>query len=283
MRATADCSICREPLRTNQTKTKMVLFLNLDSSKPPLYDNSHDDCQSIRAIQWHARAVPAAESQPNPNTTHPFTTLLSSYPLLISLVKHLDLNDLATLSTTCHPFRSLLLPQRENLTSTSLVCKNSSWKFRRCVKDLVNECRGCLEPICRNCARRPNPWMSSLRLRRLCSNHRVCSLQGSDKVCDCAEMWLCAECSGMPLRRMPVTTVELVDGEKGCPFGRRNGYVGCTDDGGGSGCMVGEGRVIELPLKLEKAGVFRGWCNWCEGVVLTAEDRAVLEKEEVNR
>ncbi|KAG0634798.1 hypothetical protein HOY80DRAFT_499677 [Tuber brumale] len=259
----------------------MVFFLNLDSSKPPPHNNSHDDCPSIRAKQRHAQVVPATESQPNPNATHPFTVLLSSYPLLISLVKHLDLNDLATLSSTCHPFRSLLLLQRENLTSTSLACKNSSREFQRCVKDLVNECRECQEPICRNCARRRNPWILSWRLRRLCSNHRVCSLRGFDKVCDCAEMWLCARCSEPPKVAF-ATTAELDNREEDCPFGKRKGYVGCTDGGGVGGCMVGEGRVIEPSLKLEKAGVFRGWCCWCEGVVLTAEDRAVLEKGRMN-
>ena len=136
----------------NKTKDKMVLFLNLDSSKPPPQDDSHDDYQSIQAPHRHAprsRALPTTKSQSNPNAAHPFTTLLSSYPLLISLAKHLDLGDLATLSRTCHPFRSLLLLQRENLTSTSLVCKNSGKQFCRCVKDLVNECRGCMEPVCR--------------------------------------------------------------------------------------------------------------------------------------
>lgn len=128
--------IRHESQRTNKTKTNMVLFLNLDSSKSPPHNSS--------------RGLPTAKPQQNPNITHPFTALLSSYPLLISLAKHLDLGDLATLSNTCHPFRSLLLPQRENLTSTSLVCKNSGQQQpRRCVKDLVNECKGCLKPVCR--------------------------------------------------------------------------------------------------------------------------------------
>ncbi|RPA97719.1 hypothetical protein L873DRAFT_1106149 [Choiromyces venosus 120613-1] len=268
----------------------MVLFLNLDSSKPPPHNNPHNDldCQSIRALHWQtplAREPRAINPPANPNTAHPFTALLSSYPLLISLVKHLDLNDLATLSSTCHPFRSLLLPQRENLISTSLACKNSGQKFRRCVKDLVNECRGCLEPICRNCARRPNAWVLSLRLRRLCSNHRVCSLQEFGRFCDCAEIWLCPGCLGRYSSLEPkfVKAMKLISGKRECPLGKREGYVGCNGDGGGdcatgSGSVAGEGEVLEFPLKLERTGVFRGWCDWCDGVVLTVEDRAALEK-----
>jgi len=105
-------------------------------------------------------------------------------------------------------------------------------------------------------------------------------------VCDCAEMWLCAGCLGRypPLKPTSVTAMKLVNEKRECPFGKLGGYAGCSSDGDrgcgtGSGCMMGEGEGLEYPLKLEKKGVFRGWCDWCNGVVLTAEDRGVLEKE----
>ncbi|CUS15270.1 unnamed protein product [Tuber aestivum] len=268
----------------------MVLFLNLDSSKPPPHDNPHDDLdrQPTRTLHWDTPhpGVVATRPRPSPNTTHPFTALMSSYPLLMSLTKHLDLNDLASLSSTCHPFRSLLLPQRKNLTSRSLVCKNSGGQVHRCVKDLVNECRRCLKPVCRNCARRPGPGLLFSRLNRLCSNHSVCSPQVFDKVCDCADAWLCRGCLGRypPPGPGPHTTMKLAGGRSQCLFRKREGNVGRSGDSdGGSGaeigCMVVEGGVLQLSLKLEKTGDFRRWCDWCDGVVLTAEDRAVLGKE----
>ena len=110
----------------------------------------------------------------------------------------------------------------------------------------------------------------------------MCSLKEFGRVCDCAEVWLCAGCLGRyrPLEPTFVTAIKLVNNERReCPLGKRGGYVGCSGDGDdcgtGSGCMIREGEDYEL----EKRGSFREWCDWCNGVVLTAEERAALEKE----
>jgi len=111
----------------------------------------------------------------------------------------------------------------------------------------------------------------------------MCSLREFGKVCDCAEIWLCAGCLAVypSLEPAIATANKLFDEERGCSFWKPGGYVGQSDDGDsgtGSGCTMGIEEIPEFPLKLEKAGVFRGWCDWCNGVVLTAEDRAALEK-----
>lgn len=98
-------------------------------------------------------------------------------------------------------------------------------------------------------------------------------------MCDCAEVWLCAGCLGRyrPLEPTFVTAIKLVNNEKReCPLGKRGGYVGCSGDG--DDCGTGSGCTRE-DFELEKRGSFREWCDWCNGVVLTAEERAALEKE----
>ncbi|ROT41430.1 hypothetical protein SODALDRAFT_357472 [Sodiomyces alkalinus F11] len=182
------------------------------------------------------------------------TRAFGQYPIVKSVVQHIDLNTLDSLARTSYLIHQSLIQCRSSLLRATLRCVNddipvdpdSTLQYRaragyhyfgqgsvilsgndiqgrapyngksgQCARDLVNECRKCDVPVCRNCTIK-RPSQSSLidRHRRLCQTCADAPLSSllnlptdptsplsSDliqrELCQCDQkvgVWLCQPC-----------------------------------------------------------------------------------------
>lgn len=153
----------------------MVRFVDLDVEFPTgnLHSYPYRPPADIRAEQAFGELTLNGDlAQAHaPATERLFTQILQCYPLLATVVRHLDLNDLHNLAASCRPFRKILLPQKRNLVDLALRCGQYDEKtvVRTCVRDLVRECMVCQKSICRNCTYKRKLAGMSGRKRQLCN------------------------------------------------------------------------------------------------------------------
>ncbi|EGY13409.1 hypothetical protein VD0002_g405 [Verticillium dahliae] len=135
------------------------------------------------------------------------TRAFGQYPIVESVVQHIDLNTLDSLSRTSYLIHEGLIQYRSSLLKATIRCINSeepvdpesTLRFRaragnhyfetdprslragsylpyngksgQCARDLVSECRLCGVPVCRNCTiKRPGAAAAAERHRRLCTS-----------------------------------------------------------------------------------------------------------------
>ncbi|KAH6690597.1 hypothetical protein F5X68DRAFT_71174 [Plectosphaerella plurivora] len=135
------------------------------------------------------------------------TEAFAQYPVIESLVRHIDLNTLDSLARTSHLIHQALVQCKGSLIKATLHCVNSeepvdrdytlrnraragvhdfNWegtplrssnsylpyngKSGKCALDLVSECRKCGVPVCRNCTtKQPASTALNDRYRRICT------------------------------------------------------------------------------------------------------------------
>ncbi|QUC23296.1 uncharacterized protein UV8b_07537 [Ustilaginoidea virens] len=142
------------------------------------------------------RPVPTSSSAVASNPSS-IARAFQCYPIIASIVSHIDLNALDALARSCRSVHDGLIQYRSVLVTKTLHCTNedipvhsdgilryraraSNWyymedsrsynsKSSSCARDMVDECRKCSQVICRNCAiKPPAPVALRERHRRLC-------------------------------------------------------------------------------------------------------------------
>lgn len=180
----------------------MVVVLQLDDEagvdagsliRPELQGGSHVYHNRLGLQPWlpspnatlsgHGKA-----DAPKPDRArHMLADLLVCYPVCMSLVSNLDLNDLHWLSRSSHQIRERLLEFRHQILPRTLHCvheeanenkvRTGRWTVP-CARDLVSPCRRCAAISCRNCTIKP-PSNRELprRFRRLCRKCQKADLE----------------------------------------------------------------------------------------------------------
>ena len=152
----------------------MAIFVDLDDDNHPeeiKETNSADLEAEGGAISCSTTpAVPCCEIlsfSSHQTAPRDLTWLAAAWPVITSIVSHLDHNDLSNLASTCKQMRQNMLQYRKNLLDASLICSttsreenayskqsarlNQSSHSRKvlCARDLVARCGTCGEPTCR--------------------------------------------------------------------------------------------------------------------------------------
>lgn len=185
----------------------MARFIDLDDE-----DSDAPQDASSRVEQHIRNAVVNLPSKPDqassrdddvqpesqrPRISNAITRAFACYPILHTVISHLDLITLDALSRTTYYIHSSLIQNRSVLLTSTLRCSNEhlpvdrdealryraragNWYYMEdgrgyngkagdCARDLVGECRRCGDVVCRNCIIKP-PAQVTLkeRHRRLC-------------------------------------------------------------------------------------------------------------------